>query len=94
MTTETRRQFGILFGFVGAFILVFICYGLMWRLYNKREEKMEAARQADLIERGFGSGQGEFEEKGKERGELRDVNGAGIGGQGAAGTISTGAGSG
>ena len=92
MTTETRRQFGILFGFVGAFILVFVCYGVMWKLNNKREEK-EAARKADLIERGFGSGSGELEsEKGKRRDEYG--NGSGMGVQGAAGTIATGASSG
>ena len=86
MATETRSEFGILFGFVGAFILVFVCYGVMWKLNNKREEKKEAARKADLTERGFGSGSGEFEtEKGKRREEYG--NATGIGGQGATGTI-------
>lgn len=85
MTTENRTQFGILFGFLGAFILVILCYGVVWRLYNKREEKKEAARKTDLIERGFGSSR-EFEEKGKEREEYRDA--------GAAGTVGTGPGSG
>jgi hypothetical protein len=83
MTTKNSTQFGILFGFVGAFILMILCYGVVWRFYNKREEKKEAVRKADLIERGFDSS-GEFEEKGKEREEYR---------HGGAGMVGTGAGS-
>lgn len=95
MTTTTRTQIGIIFGFVAAFIIVIASYGVAWRLYNKREERKEAARKASLMERGFGAGSaGEIEEKGKSREGYRDGNRGVMGGEGAASTIGTSAGSG
>jgi hypothetical protein len=40
--------------FVGIFIVVTIAYGTSWMVLNKREEKIEAARKANMIERGYG----------------------------------------
>lgn len=92
MTSHT--QIGILFGFVAAFIIVIVSYGLAWRLYNKREEKVEAARKASLVERGFGSEKIEGE-KGKGKGNgYHDESWGGVGGQGAAGIFGPGVGSG
>jgi len=89
MTTTTRTQMGILFGFVAAFIVVIVSYGVAWKVYNKREERKEKARKEGLIERGFGAGEMEGE-KGKGRGEMdryRDGNAP-------AGNFGSGAGSG
>jgi hypothetical protein len=70
-----RTQMGILFGFVGIFIVVIVTFGIMWILYNKRQEKRELARKEKLIEEGWGVA--DIGEKGKGRG--RDV---GISGEG------------
>jgi len=82
MVSNTDRQFGILFGFVGIFLLVTITYSASWMVINKREEIREAARQASMIERGYGPNDEEasIDEKGKTvtRNEGR-VEGAGEG---------------
>jgi hypothetical protein len=92
MATATHTQIGILFGFIGAFIIVIASYGVAWMLYNKREERKEVERKAGLIERGSGAGEVEGE-KGKTR---KGYNGhwSGMGGEKAAGTIGSAAGSG
>jgi hypothetical protein len=54
MTSQTRTELGILFGFVAIFLLVVTSYGAAWKLWNKKEETIEAERKAGLIERGFG----------------------------------------
>jgi hypothetical protein len=69
-----RTQLGILFGFVGIFIIVIVTFGVMWALYNKRQEKRELARKERLIEEGWGVA--DIGEKGK--GRDRDM---GIGGE-------------
>lgn len=51
---KLSTQLGILFGFVGLFILSASTYTVLWKLYNKREEKAERARELDLKQRGFG----------------------------------------
>ncbi|KAE9372449.1 hypothetical protein N431DRAFT_483239 [Stipitochalara longipes BDJ] len=61
-----RTQFGILFGFVGIFIVVIICFGITWRLWNLREERREEERKRILIEEGWGVQDG-VGEKGKAR---------------------------
>jgi hypothetical protein len=61
-----RTQFGILFGFVAIFIVVILCFGFTWRMWNIREEKKEAERKRVLIEEGWGLRDG-VGEKGKER---------------------------
>jgi hypothetical protein len=70
-----RTQMGILFGFVGIFIVVIVTFGIIWALYNKRQEKREWARKERLIEEGWGVA----DIGGKEKGTDRDV---GIGGEG------------
>jgi hypothetical protein len=91
LNTTTRTQIGILFGFVAAFIIVIESYGEAWRVYNKREERKEAARKASLIEREFGAGEIEG-----EKGKSREPYGhwQGMGGQVAACTTGPAAGSG
>ena len=61
-----RTQFGILFGFVAIFIVVIICFGLTWRVWNIREQRREEERKRLLIEEGWGIRDG-IGEKGKER---------------------------
>jgi hypothetical protein len=51
---DMRKQFGILFGFVAIFIVVIVSFGIMWKLYNKREEKKENEEKKRLIEAGWG----------------------------------------
>ncbi|KUJ14112.1 uncharacterized protein LY89DRAFT_687362 [Mollisia scopiformis] len=51
---KLSTQMGILFGFVAIFIVILISYSTVWWLYNKREERQEAQRKQDLIDRGFG----------------------------------------
>jgi hypothetical protein len=69
---------GILFGFVGAFIIVITTFGISWRVYNKRQERREAERKAALMERGFGgSTEGMVDvEKGNGKGMQRDIGGS------------------
>jgi len=55
MGVSAAVEYGVLFGFVGVFIVVIIAFGIGWRLHNRREVKKEAARKAELIERGFGT---------------------------------------
>lgn len=87
MTTTTNTQIAIIFGFVAAYIIAATLYGILWRLYNKREEKKEAERKRSLIERGFGAGEVEGE-KGKSREGYGNGHWSGMEGGGAAGTIS------
>lgn len=47
-------QLGILFGFVGAFIVVSTAYSILWFAKNKRSVQKEEERKAELIKRGFG----------------------------------------
>ena len=54
MTSETKTEIGIIFGFIAIFLLVITSYGIVWKLWNKKEAEREAARKAGLIERGFG----------------------------------------
>jgi hypothetical protein len=63
---RTDTQLGILFGFVGLFILAIATYSVLWKAYNKRDERLERERERSLLEKGFGV-IGE-EGKGKERG--------------------------
>jgi len=51
---DLGAQFGILFGFVGAFIVVSAVYSVLWFAKNRRAERGEEERKAELIERGFG----------------------------------------
>lgn len=85
MTTTTGTQIAILFGFVAAYIIVITSYGVLWRLYNKREEKKEEERKRSLIEHGFGAG--EVGEKGKSREGYGNGHWSGMEDEGAAGTI-------
>ena len=68
------ENWGILFGFIAIFIVVLAAYSAVWYIRSKREEKKEAARKADLIERGFGPSAAD-EEKGLRGGN--GVNGTG-----------------
>ncbi len=43
-----------------------IAFGVIWVLYNKREERKEEERRRRLIEEGWGDSDG-MGEKGKER---------------------------
>jgi len=61
-----RTQFGILFGFVGIFIVVIVCFGVSWRLWNIHAERREEERRQRLLEAGGGLRDG-VGEKGKER---------------------------
>jgi len=54
MTSKNGVDFGVLFGFVGIFIVFLGAYSLVWHMNTKREERKEAARKAALVERGFG----------------------------------------
>ncbi|CZR58512.1 uncharacterized protein PAC_08404 [Phialocephala subalpina] len=51
---STRTQMGILFGFVAIFLVIGASYSIIWRMYNKREERQEAERKQALLDRGFG----------------------------------------
>lgn len=76
---DMPKQFGILFGFVAIFIVVIVSFGIMWKLYNKMEEKKENGEKRRLIEAGWGPkggaalGDREVEGKGKNVGRGQQV---------------------
>jgi hypothetical protein len=72
---RVRTQLGILFGFVGIFIVVIVTFGVMWALYNKKQEKRELARKERLIEEGWGVS--DIGEKGKGRDGDMGIDGEG-----------------
>ncbi|KAF2457418.1 hypothetical protein BDY21DRAFT_343785 [Lineolata rhizophorae] len=47
------HEFGILFGFVGAFIVFTVLFYLWWLTFLKREESKERTRVEDLRSRGL-----------------------------------------
>jgi len=51
----------------GIFLVITIAYSASWMVWNKREERREVARKADMIERGYGPSDEEasIDEKGK-----------------------------
>ncbi len=67
---RVRTQLGILFGFVGIFIVLTISFGVIWVLYNKRQERKEEERRRMLIEEGWGSADAGLGEKGKGKGKI------------------------
>jgi hypothetical protein len=66
---DMRKQFGILFGFVAIFIVVIVSFGIMWKLYNKLEQKKENEEKRRLIEAGWGPKEGAAVGEGPVEGE-------------------------
>ncbi|KAH8802894.1 hypothetical protein F5884DRAFT_903510 [Xylogone sp. PMI_703] len=54
MAEDIGTQMGILFGFVGAFIVTLTLYSIWWRAKNKRDIRKVEEKQAELVARGFG----------------------------------------
>ena len=53
MVTKTSRELGIMFGFIGVFIFVFLGFAIAHHISSKRNAEKELQRARELTERGF-----------------------------------------
>lgn len=53
MVSDTGRQLGIMFGFIGAILVAAAAYATFWNLRIKKDAIKEAARKQELVERGL-----------------------------------------